>query len=139
MKFNPLILLFAALALLTSCQSSKTSLKALIKDVENYNHDLLFERYEIAAKNIAPSSRAEWLESMQSQKLHFAEIEIVSTAPCVEEEVVDEQNPEKCAVIISQVEWYAPDSPSVHSARVYSTWQYNRNEKRWLIVEQQQH
>ena len=138
MKKIAVFLLFSGLCLLTSCQSSKLSMKALIKDVESYHHDLLFERYEIAAKNIAPESRASWLESMQSQKLHFAEIEIASYAPCASGEIVNKEEQDRCAVIISQVEWYANGSPSVHSARVYSTWQYNKDAKRWLIVEQEQ-
>lgn len=128
--------LFGALWL-TAC-GSQNDFKTLIKNVESYNHDLLFERYEIAAKNIAPESRAQWLESIQSQHLHFAEIEIASTAPCESDEIIDDElyDPEKCAVIFSQVQWYVNGSPSVQNERIRSVWQYAREEKAWYIVDQ---
>ena len=132
------LMVIAACAILCGCKT-KTDFKALIKDVESYHRDLIFERYEIAAKNITPKSRAAWLEAIQSQHLHFAEIEIMATSPCDVTEVVDKEEKEKCAVIESQMQWFVNGSPSVQSGRVRTTWQYDSEEKAWFIVEQEQH
>ncbi len=133
-----LLLLLFIIAFCSAC-STKTDFKALVKNVESYHRDLIFERYEVAAKNITPKSRAAWLEAIQSQKLHFAEIEIMSTSPCDVTDVVDKDQKEKCAVIESQMQWFVNGSPSVQSGRVRTTWQYDDEEKVWFIVEQEQH
>ena len=67
MKFYHFLIAAAILLSLVACQSRKADLKSLIRNVENYHKDLLFERYEIAAKNIQPSSRVEWLNAIKSQ------------------------------------------------------------------------
>ena len=126
------------LLIFPACQSHKSDLKSLIRDVESYHKDLLFERYEIAAKNIQPSSRAEWLNAIVSQNLRFAEIEIISTGPCDSAEIEKREDVENCAVIESNMQWYANGSPTVHAARVRSTWEYHEDSG-WIIVEQSQY
>lgn len=122
----------------TACASRKNNFKDLVKNVESYHKDLVFQRYEIAAKNITPIQRAAWLEAIKAQNMHFADIEIMSTMPCENMDVVDKEEKERCAVIISQVQWYSEGSPSVHSATVSTTWQFDEKEKDWRIVEQAQ-
>ena len=131
-----LCLLFPILVLTVSCGG--TDFKTLLKNVDTYHRDLVFERYEIAAKNIAPNARAGWLESLQSQHLRFAEIEVASYAPCESDEInkEEEYDPEQCAVIFSQVQWYVNGSPTVQSHRVRSVWQYHKKDSSWYIVEQ---
>ena len=123
---------------LGACKSQQADLKTLIRNVESYHKDLLFERYEIAAKNIQPSSRAEWLNAIVSQNMHFAEIEIISTGPCDSFDVEKREEIENCAVIESNMQWYANGSPTVHAARVRSTWEYHKDYG-WVIVEQNQY
>lgn len=139
MKFRfllPCAACLLCLITLAACQT-KGDFKELIKDVESYHRDLIFERYEIASKNITPKQRATWLEAMQSQNIHFAEIEIMSTSPCDITETVEDDNKDMCAVIESQMQWFVNGSPSVQSKRVKSTWEYNKEEKSWFIVEQE--
>ena len=123
------------------CCSTKNNFKSLVKNVESYHHDLIFERYEVAAKNITPTQREAWLDAIQSQKLHFAEIEIKSTSPC-EADRSDEDGGEPedgdCAVIESDMQWFVEGSPSVRSGRVRTTWQYDEDEGAWFIVAQEQ-
>ena len=122
----------------TAAACSSADFKALLKDVDTYHRDLVFERYEIAAKNIAPNARAAWLESLQTQQLRFAEIEVASCAPCASDEIErnDDYDPEQCAVIFSQVQWYVNGSPTVNSRRVRTVWQFNRTDNSWYIIEQ---
>ena len=129
-------LLFLPIALVTACSGS--DYKALLKDIDTYHRDLVFERYEIAAKNIAPNARAAWLESLQEQHLRFAEIEVSSYAPCESDEISKDENydPEQCAVIFSQMQWYVNGSPTVQTRRVRSVWQYNLTDSSWYIIEQ---
>ena len=133
----PFIALFILLTL-GACQSQKSDLKSLIRNVENYHKDLLFERYEIAAKNIQPTSRMEWLTAIQSQHLRFAEIEIISTAECDPSEYTQDETIENCAVIESNMQWYSNGTPTVYSAHVRSMWQYFKDVG-WFIVEQSQY
>lgn len=121
--------------LFTGCQTSKSGFQALIKDVEDYHKNLIFERYEIAAQRIAPNGRAAWLEGITSQSLRFAEIEIVSSNPCKHS---DPDKKDGCFIIESHMQWYPSNSPTVYSGRVFSTWEYNDTEKNWIIVEQKQ-
>lgn len=122
----------------TACKSQQSDLKSLIRNVESYHKDLLFERYEIAARNIQPSSRAEWLNAIVSQNLRFAEIEIISTGPCDPAGSEKRDDVENCAVIESNMQWYANGAPTVHAARVRSTWEYRKDDG-WVIVEQNQY
>lgn len=141
MKLYLLLTIVACLLMMTTicaCQT-KGDFKSLIKDVESYHRDLIFERYEIAAKNITPKQRGAWLDAIQSQNLHFAEIEIMSTSPCDITEAVDKDEKDKCAVIESYMQWFVKGSPSVQEGRVRTTWQYDEEEKVWFIVEQEQH
>ena len=125
---------------LTGCQTAKADLASLVKDVEAYHRDLLFERYDVAAKRITPSQRMEWLQAIQSQHLSFAEIDIVATEACPEtSETGDkEKTTPDCTQILSQMQWYSGASPVVSTGRVLSTWQYDREAKAWFIVEQEQ-
>lgn len=134
-KYLTCCFILALLPSLPGCQTSKTEFQSLIKDVEQYHRDLIFERYEIAARRIAPNSRASWLDGINSQKLRFAEIEVVSSSPCQHSDPDEDKG---CFVIESQMQWYPGNSPSVYTGRVFSTWEYNKAEKGWLIVEQEQ-
>ena len=138
MKFLYPLCILLILQIFASCQSQKSDLKSLIRNVESYHKDLLFERYEIAAKNIQPSSRVDWLNAIQAQHLRFAEIEIISTSQCDPSDVEDEEKVENCAVIESNMQWYSNGAPTVYSARVRSIWQYFK-EDGWYIVEQNQY
>ena len=138
MKSAYLLTALAALLVLGACQSQKSDLKSLVRTVESYHKDLLFERYEIAAKNIQPSSRSEWLNAIKSQHLRFAEIEIISTAQCDPGEIDNPETVENCAIIESNMQWYSNGAPTVYSARVRSMWQYFKDSG-WLIVEQNQY
>lgn len=128
-------LILTTIFLATGCQTSKTGFQALLKDVEEYHRDLIFERYEIAARRIAPNGRAAWLEGMTSQNLRFAEIEVVSSSPC---NATNSDDNEACFIIESQMQWYPGNAPTVYSGRVFSTWEYSKQEKGWIIVEQEQ-
>ena len=135
----PLILL-AICAILTApaCQSSSTTKAKLIKNVESYNRDLIFERYEIAAKNIKPESRASWLDAILTQRVKFTEIEVLATEPCDMTDVTDPEMKDRCMVVYSDVQWYEQGVPSVHSSRLSTTWEYDRDAKAWYITEQNQ-
>ena len=103
----------------------------LLRDVDSYNRDLLFQRYEVAAKKITPSQRLNWLSAMKAQNLHFTEIEVVGTQTCAKEN-------DQCVLIDSEMQWYTGNSPSVNAGHVTAVWQYDMDEKAWLIVEQSQ-
>ena len=115
----------------TSCNTPHGDLQSLLRDVDSYHRDLLFERYEIAAKKISPSERVGWLSAMKSSGLRFAEIEVMSTQPCSE-------YTEECFIIDSQVMMYSGNSPTVSNAHVTTTWQFDKETKDWLIVEMSQ-
>ena len=121
-----------ALVLMTACNTGKSDLKNLIRDVESYHRDLIFERYEIAAKYITPESRMPWLEAMRSQNLRFAEIEILSTEDCTK----DEKDAPLCMNILSQMQWYAGSSPVIKTTRIQAVWQFDAEEKAWHLIEQ---
>lgn len=122
------------LVFLCACADSKSSLKSLFKDVEAYHKDLIFERYEIAAKRISPESRGDWLEAILSQHLKFSEIEIVSSQDCTK----STPDAPVCICIISHVQWYANASPVVKTNRLHSVWQFDEEQKTWFLVEQTQ-
>ena len=141
MKYITLLLILASsfLIFLSSCTSTG-KMKELITDVETYHRDLKFERFEIAAKNITPSQRGVWLEAMLTQRLHFADLEILSTRPCDITEASDrEKIEENCVVVNSAVQWYANDSPSLKSGHLRTTWEYDEAERAWYITEQQEY
>ena len=114
--------------LMSSCNTPHGDMATLLRDIDSYHRDLLFERYEIAAKRITPSERMSWLSAMKSQELHFAEIELLGTQPCSE-------YTEQCYIVDSQMQWYSGSSPSVNSSHVTSTWQFDTKTKSWQIVE----
>ena len=122
------------LVLFCACAESKSSLKSLVRDVEAYHKDLIFERYEIAAKHIAPESRGDWLEALISQNLKFSEIEIVSSQDCTK----STPDAPTCICIISRVQWYANASPVVKTNRLHTVWQFDEDQKSWFLVEQTQ-
>ena len=134
------LLLFAACALLalSACQTSRSNKAKLIKNVESYNRDLVFERYEIAAKNIKPSARAAWLDAILTQHIKFTEIEVLATEECDVADTSDPEHKDHCMVVYSDVQWFEQGSPSVHSSRMATTWEYDRDEKAWFITEQNQ-
>lgn len=134
------LIAFAACVLLAApaCQSA-TSLKSkLIKNVEAYNRDLIFERYEIAAKNIKPEARASWLDAILTQRVKFTEIEVLATEQCDMTDVTDPEMKDRCMIVFSDVQWYEQGVPSVHSSRISTTWEYDRDAKAWFITEQNQ-
>ena len=114
---------------LCACQSSNRNLSSLMRDVDSYHKDLLFDRYEYAAKRIAPASRMKWLEAISQQDIHFSEIDVVSSDYCT-------PNNQDCVIVRAQVQWYSESSPSIQTSKTETTWEYNEETKQWLIVEQ---
>lgn len=112
------------------------SLEDLQKDVESYHRDLLFERYDVAAKSLAPGSRAGYLENIYTQGLRFAEIEVVTLDAC--QGIDDAKDVKGCAVVLTKVQWYAGQSPSVQTNHVAETWKYDEEKKSWFLSEQTQ-
>ena len=126
------ILLSAATALiLLGCNTPHGSLSTLITDVEAYNRDMVFQRYDVAAKKIDASVRHEWLAAMRSQGIRFSEIEVTDTSPCTPSD-------DQCYIVNAQVQWYSGNSPSIHNAILSTTWEFNITEKAWRIVKQVQ-
>lgn len=112
-----------------ACHSSNRSLSSLMRDVDSYHKDLLFDRYEYAARRIAPASRMKWLEAISQQDIHFSEIEVVSSDYCT-------PNNQNCVIVQSQMQWYSGSSPSIQTSKTETTWEYDEDAKKWLIVEQ---
>lgn len=140
---------------LISCNPAKPKVKSPVDDVEAYHRDLIFERYDVAAKRIAPASRFEWLNALRSQGIRFAEIQIQSTEECTDEptssnntatssalDVADtkstdeRQEPTPCVRIFSIVQWYSNAAPTLKTSHVTTTWNYDYETKTWNIVEQ---
>jgi hypothetical protein len=134
------LLLFAAcvLIVLPACQTSRSTKAKLIKNVEAYHRDLVFERYDIAAKNIKPAARTAWLDAILMQHIKFTEIEVLATEPCDSLEASDPEHKDHCMVVYSDVQWFEQGMPSVHASRMATTWEYDRDEKAWFITEQNQ-
>ncbi len=112
-----------------ACHSSNRSLSSLMRDVDSYHKDLLFDRYEYAAKRIAPSSRMKWLEAISQQDIHFSEIDVVSSDYC-------SPSNENCVIVQAQVQWYSGSSLSIQTTNTQTTWEYDEEAKTWFIVEQ---
>ena len=122
--------LFCYFCLLTACSSfGGPKLEDLTKTVESFHKDLLFERYAIAAKNLVPELRADYVQNLTSQHLRFAEIEIMTMDLCTPEN-------KGCAYITNQVQWYAGHSPVVTSTLVTEKWIYNEEAGIWQMKEQ---
>ena len=140
---------------LISCNPAKPKVKSPVDDFEAYHRDLIFERYDVAAKRIAPASRFEWLNALRSQGIRFAEIQIQSTEECTDEptsssntatssalDVADakstdeRQEPTPCVRIFSIVQWYSNAAPTLKTSHVTTTWNYDYETKTWNIVEQ---
>ena len=112
----------------SACNSSDRNLAALMRNVDSYHKDLLFNRYEYAAKNITPASRMKWLEAISGQDIHFSEIDVVSSDYCS----TTNQN---CVIVQAQVQWYSESSPSIQTTNTETTWEYDEEAKTWFIVE----
>lgn len=133
---------------LISCNATRAKVKALFPEVESYHRDLIFERYDVAAKRIASGSRIEWLNALQSQGIRFSEIQIQATEACAEEpepkdllkadgtSPKNEAEPPLCIDILSLVQWYSIQSPTVRTSRVTTKWEYDYENKTWMIAEQ---
>lgn len=125
-----ILFLFCNFCLLTACSSfSGPKLEDLTKTVESFHKDLLFERYAIAAKNLVPELRADYVQNLTRQQLRFAEIEIMTMDLCTPDN-------KGCAYITNQVQWYAGHSPVVTSTIVTEKWVYNEEAGIWLMKEQ---
>ncbi|MBR4986724.1 MAG: hypothetical protein IKY83_13405 [Proteobacteria bacterium] len=138
---NYRLLLFTALVMLftsAACQSASSQKAKLIKNVEAYHRDLIFERYDIAAKNIKPAARTAWLDAMLAQHIRFTEIEVIATEQCDLTDVSDPEMKDKCIVVYSDVQWYEQGTPTVRASRMTTTWEYDRDERTWFITEQKQ-
>lgn len=126
-----LILLFATLSLTLGCATFHgPKLEDLTKTAESFHKDLLFERYSIAAKNITPALRSEYLQNITSQQLHFAEIEILSMDAC-------QPNKKDCVYVFTTIQWYVGYSPNVGTSSVTEKWKYNEESGLWFLVEQE--
>lgn len=154
-KTYTLIAFFGLLLPLTliSCNATRAKVKALRPEVESYHRDLIFERYDVAAKRLAPGSRFQWLSALQSQGIRFSEIQIQATEECAERDGALPQNgdegkdsgetraksaaePALCVDILSLVQWYSANSPTVQTSRIATKWVYDEEEKTWRIAEQ---
>ncbi len=156
MRKTPPIIAFCSLLLpltLISCNATRAKVKALRPEVESYHRDLIFERYDVAAKRIAPGSRFRWLSDLQSQGIRFSEIQIQATEECDERADARPKNgdaaedsaapgaksddgPALCVDILSLVQWYSANSPTVRTSRIATKWVYDEEEKAWRIAEQ---
>ena len=125
-----LFILFIAVAILIGCASFRgPKLEDLTKTVESFHKDLLFARYAIAAKNLVPELRAEYVQNLSTQQLRFAEIEIMTMDICAPDN-------KGCAYITNQVQWYAGHSPIVKSTVITEKWIYNEERSIWQMQEQ---
>ncbi len=132
MKRLPLSALIAALILIAGCSTFRgPKLEDLTKTAESFHKDLLFERYSVAAKSVTPALRAEYLQNINSQRLHFAEIEILSMDTCTPDK-------KDCVYVQNTIQWYAGFSPNVVTSIVTEKWTYDENSGLWLLVEQEQ-
>ena len=113
--------------MLCAC-SSRHSLSSLMRDVDSYHKDLLFDRYEYAAKRIAPASRLKWLEAVTAQGIHFSEIDVVSSDYC-------SSNQDDCVIVQTQIQWYSSGSPSIQTSNTETVWEFDEESKTWFIVE----
>jgi len=132
MKRMPLLALVATLIFLVGCASLRgPKIEDLTKTAENFHKDLIFERYSIAAKSVTPALRAEYLQNINSQRLRFAEIEILSMDTCTPDK-------KDCVYVQNSIQWYAGYSPNVGTSIVTEKWTYDENSGIWLLVEQEQ-
>lgn len=137
-----LILCAIGAAFTSACaSSSRPNMKSLVSEVEAYHRDLLFDRYDVAAKRIAPTSRMEWLSAVQSQGIRFAEIHVQSTEDCTEipsNPETPDDDPIPCVKVFSNIQWYSNNSPVIKTTPTISTWNFDKESKMWIIVEQNQ-
>lgn len=144
-KFFVLFSLFLVVSLI-SCSTSKAKVESLVDDVEAYHRDLIFERYDIAAKRISGPGRVDWVNTLRSQGIRFAEIQIQETEDCTEPEKAVEggetddakEEPTPCVRVRSFVQWYSNASPTLRTSQLTTTWNYDYDTKTWSIVEQTQ-
>ena len=125
-----LFVCLTAIDFLSACSSFQgPKLEDLTKTVESFHKDLLFERYAIAAKSLVPELRAEYVQNLTSQRLRFAEIEIMTMDLCSPEN-------KGCAYITNQIQWYTGHSPVVTSTIVTEKWVYEEEAGIWMMKEQ---
>ncbi len=103
----------------------------LTKVVDSFHKDLIFERYSIAAKNITPPLRAEYVNNINKQQLRFAEIEVMAMETCVPDK-------KECVYVTNQVQWYAGHSPVVSSSVITEKWVYDVDSGLWTLMEQEE-
>ncbi|MCL2326497.1 MAG: hypothetical protein FWC40_08405 [Proteobacteria bacterium] len=131
MRLKIAALLGLCLALAACRSMGGPKLEDLTKDVDAYHRDLIFERYDVAAKRLDPLHRASYIENIRQQRLRFAEIDVMSVEPC-------QPQAKDCMLVSVHVQWYSHHSPVLQSNMLTEKWQYDEEQKTWLLIEQTQ-
>jgi hypothetical protein len=116
---------FVAVVLLAACHTPKSG-ETLAESVRNYNEGVRWERYTMAAANVPPAERGEFLDSAdeRAKDLKITDYEIVRM----------EQKSDQLAQVQIKVSWYLDSEQKLRETSALQTWE--RHGKTWWVVDE---
>ncbi|MBA3451483.1 MAG: hypothetical protein H0T42_00135 [Deltaproteobacteria bacterium] len=118
--------LLFVIALSGACGSAQKNQETLTDAIRAYNDGLRWNRFEVAASQVPPKERAEFVDEMdeRADTLKMTDYEVVK---------VDSKG-EKEARVQVKVSWYLDNIGTLHETHAVQTWE--RHGKVWWMVDE---
>jgi hypothetical protein len=115
------VLLFAA-----ACGASQKDADTLTESIRSYNEGMRWGRFEIAAGQLPPKERGEWVDQMdeRADDLKITDYEIVK---------VDGRGTKEAKVQV-KVSWYKDSEGTLRETHAVQTWE--QHGKQWWMVDE---
>lgn len=115
------VVLFAA-----ACGSAQKDADTLTESIRSYNEGMRWQRFEVAASQLPPKGRGEWVDEMdeRADDLKITDYEIVK---------VDGRG-SKVAKVQVKVSWYKDSEGTLRETHAVQTWE--QHGKLWWMVDE---
>lgn len=112
--------------LVAACGGAQKNQETLADSIRSYNDGMRWARYEVAASQIPPKERAEFVDAMDERgdNLKITDYEVVK---------VDTRGPKEAKVQI-KVSWYLDNIGTVKETHAVQLWE--RHGKVWWMVDE---
>jgi len=112
--------------MLAACGGAQKDRETLTDSIRSYNDGMRWQRFEIAASQVPPKERAEFVDEMDERgdNLKITDYEVVK---------IDTPS-EKVANVQIKVSWYLDDVGTLNETHALQTWE--RHGKVWWMVEE---
>jgi hypothetical protein len=112
--------------MLAACGGAQKDQETLTDSIRSYNDGMRWNRFEIAASQVPPKERAEFVDQMdeRSDNLKITDYEVVKV----------DANASKLAKVQIKVSWYLDDVGTLKETHAVQTWE--RHGKVWWMVEE---